>query len=157
MAQQYNCVVIPLLDTTGNLPPGVHETTWGEFVARYGITPYRLMLLAGLKMALDILHAAGCQRVYINGSFVIAKEVPGDFDGCWEVGGVDPDLLDPILLTFANRRAAQKAKYGGEFFPAESAADPFGTCFLSSSSMTNKPAIRRALSRLISEARYDYQ
>jgi hypothetical protein len=47
-----------------------------------------------------------------------------------EVIGVDPDLLDPVLLVFANQRAAQKAKYGGEFFPAESAADPFGTRFL---------------------------
>jgi hypothetical protein len=89
-----------------------------------------LTLLAGLKAALDALRAAGCRRAYIDGSFVTTKATPGDFDGCWEVGGVDPDLLDPVLLVFANQRAAQKAKYGGEFFPAESAADPFGTRFL---------------------------
>lgn len=81
-------------------------------------------------MALDTLHAARCQRAYINGSFVTAKEIPGDFDGCWETAGVDPNLLDPILLISANRRAAQKAKYGGELFPAETSADPFGTRFL---------------------------
>jgi uncharacterized protein DUF6932 len=43
---------------------------------------------------------------------------------------VDPDLLDPVLLTVANRREAQKAAFGGELFPAESAADPHGTRFL---------------------------
>jgi hypothetical protein len=122
--------MMPPFDAIGNLPPGIHEATWDEFVARYGATPHRLTLLAGLKAALDALRAAGCRRAYIDGSFVTTKVTPGDFDGCWEVGGVDPDLLDPVLLVFANQRAAQKAKYGGEFFPAESAADPFGTRFL---------------------------
>ena len=47
------------------------------------------------------------------------KELPNDFDGCWSIEGVDADLLDPVLLDFSNGRAAQKAKYGGELFPAE--------------------------------------
>ncbi|MGH8793085.1 MAG: DUF6932 family protein [Stackebrandtia sp.] len=42
---------------------------------------------------------------------------------------VDPARLDPELLDFTKRRAAQKAKYGGELFPAESRADPAGTRF----------------------------
>lgn len=112
-------------EASGNLPPGVHAATWDEFVARYGSTPHRLALLAGLKAALDASRTAGCERTYLDGSFVTAKAVPGDFDGCWEVAGVDPDLLDPVLLVFANQRAAQKAKYGGEFFPAETAGTRF--------------------------------
>lgn len=126
--------MIPPFDVnTGNLPPGIHEATWNKFLARYGYTPHRLALLAGLRAALDALRVAGCRRVYINGSFVSAKEAPDDFDGCWEVTGVDIDLLDriePVLLTFERRRAAQKAKFGGEMFPAEGSADPFGTRFL---------------------------
>lgn len=46
------------------------------------------------------------------------------------MAGVDPDLLDPVLLTFGNRRAAQKARFGGELFPSEWGADPHGTRFL---------------------------
>jgi hypothetical protein len=61
---------------------------------------------------------------------VTAKENPGDFDACWESVGVNGRLLDPVLLTFANGRAAQKARFGGEFFIAESVADPHGTRFL---------------------------
>ena len=122
--------MIPAFEESGNLPPGIHAATWDEFVARYGSTPRRLALLAGLKAALDALAAAGCGRAYLDGSFVTSKAAPGDFDGCWEVTSVDPDLLDPVLLVFANQRAEQKAKYGGEFFPAEAAADPVGTRFL---------------------------
>jgi hypothetical protein len=123
--------VIPSFDpATGNLPAGVHEASWQEFVARYGHTPHRLALLAGLKMALDELRVAGCRRVYIDGSFVSAKQSPGDFDACWEIAGVDLAQLAPTLLTFTNRREAQKRKYGGELFPADWAADAHGTNFL---------------------------
>ena len=66
--------MIPSFDpTTGTLPPGDHNATWDEVVARYGITPHRLTLLAGLKAALDALRAGGCQRAYIDGSFAVTK------------------------------------------------------------------------------------
>ena len=123
--------MIPPFDrSTGNLPAGVYEATWGELVTHYGYTPHRLALLAGLKAAVDALRAAGCRRVYIDGSFITTKDVPGDFDACWEVDGVELAHLDPVLLTFANRREAQKRKYGGELFPADWAADAMGTNFL---------------------------
>lgn len=123
-------MVPPFDPSSGHLPPGVHDATWAELVARYGYTPRRLALLAGLKAALDALRAAGCQRAYINGSFVSAKEAPGDFDACWEVEGVDLERLDPALRRFGNRREAQKRTYGGELFPADWAADAAGTNFL---------------------------
>jgi len=87
-------------------------------------------LLDGFGEAVASLRAAGCTRVYLDGSFVTDKEAPGDFDACWEASGVDPDLLDPVLLDFNDRRAAQKARYGGELFPAQVAAEPGGTVFL---------------------------
>jgi hypothetical protein len=122
--------MVPAYDEDGNLPPGIHEATWDEVAARFGSNPRRLKLLAGLKRALDSLRAAGCRRAYVNGSFVTTKEEPRDFDVCWEASGVDASALDPVLLDFSNRRAAQKAKYGGELFPAEAGADLAGTRFL---------------------------
>ena len=59
------------------------------------------------------LKDAGCKTVYVDGSFVTGKERPGDFDACWEEEGVDPTILDPVLLTFDAGRATQKAKYMG--------------------------------------------
>ena len=122
--------MIPPFDDSGNLPPGVHEATWDEFADRFGITPQRRSLLAGLYSALQVLQSAGCRAVYIDGSFVTNKLVPNDFDACWDIEGVDPDQLDPVLLTFDDRRAAQKAKYLGELFPAQLTEGGSGGSFL---------------------------
>ena len=97
---------------------------------RYSITEHRAELIDGLRRGIASLRAAGCARVSLDGSFVTAKDVPADFDACWEVAGVDPGLLDSELLDFSNRRVAQKARYGGELFPAQAAAEPAGTVFL---------------------------
>jgi hypothetical protein len=122
--------MIPAFNILGNLPPGVHEATWQEFSDHFGTTPYRRRLLAGLKAALEALRAAGCRRFYINGSFVTAKRRPNDYDRCWDIEGVNPDRLDPVLLTFDRGRAAQKAKYQGELFPAQFREGGSGTTFL---------------------------
>src|SRR5687767_7269401 len=122
--------ISPIDPTTGNLPPGIHQASWRELEAAFGWNPHRVRLLAGLLEALRALRLAGCQRVYVNGSFVTAKDVPGDFDGCWDPHGVDPTLLEPTLLGFSNRRAAQKAKYGGELFIATTIASTAGVTFL---------------------------
>ena len=60
----------------------------------------------------------------LDGGFVAAKSLPADYDGAWETAGVDPDRLDPVLLDFSNRRAAMKAKYLGDLFPASAFAAP---------------------------------
>ena len=86
--------------------------------------------MAGLRSALDELKRAGCLRVYLDGSFVSAKSMPDDFDGCWDEDGIDFDSLDPVLLDFEGRRTAQKAKFRGELFPASINADGKGTTFL---------------------------
>jgi hypothetical protein len=122
--------VIPSFDERGNLPSGTYPATWDEIVERYATNERREQLLDGLRAAIDSLRAAGCSRVYLDGSFVTSKDVPGDFDACWEASGVDPGLLDPALLDFSNHRAAQRAKYGGELFPAEVAAEPGGMRFV---------------------------
>jgi hypothetical protein len=123
--------MIPPFDaSTGNLPPGEHAATWKEFVERFGSNEWRSRLLEGLEAALRSLRSAGCKRVYVDGSFVTAKERPADFDACWDTEGVDFERVDEVLLTFDRGRAAQKAKYGGEFFLADATADPIGTLFL---------------------------
>jgi hypothetical protein len=75
-------VTIPPFEDSGNLPEGIHETTWEEVVDRYGTTDRRRELLDGLQQALESLRAAGCRRLYIDGSFVTAKDEPADFDAC---------------------------------------------------------------------------
>lgn len=111
--------MVPLFDADGNLPPGIHFCTWEEFVARFGTTQHRLNLMSGLKTAMAQLQVAGCSTVYVDGSFVTHKLVPGDFDACWEADGVDMSQLQsiaPALLKFDAKRAAQKQRMGENFF-----------------------------------------
>ena len=122
--------MLPEAQVDGSLPPGVHEATWSEFCARFGRNDHRRRLLIGLKAVLENLRSAGCRFVFIDGSFVTSRELPKDFDGCWEVSGVDLTRLDPVLLTFDPGRAKQKAKYGGEMFPSVFNANSQGDTFL---------------------------
>ena len=122
--------MIPAHDpASGYLPPGEHLADWAAVVGRFGTTPWRRQLLDGLALALRDLRSAGCKRAYIDGSFVTTKEEPGDFDACWDIDGVDFDRIDHALLTFDAGRRTQKAKYRGELFPADAAAEPLGTLF----------------------------
>ena len=114
----------------GLLPPGIHWTNWEDFTRKFGGNPWRQKLLSGLRAALENLKDAGCRTVYVNGSFVTDKVLPNDYDACWEEDGVDPEALDPVLLTFDPGRATQKAKYMGELFPASVIASSEGLSFL---------------------------
>lgn len=107
----------PFDPDTGRLAEGEHAATWDEVVERFGWTRRRRQLLDGLAEAIDLLSAAGCRRLWLNGSFVTAKDEPGDFDACWETDGVDLDRLDPVLLDLSNHRTAQKTRFGGELLP----------------------------------------
>jgi hypothetical protein len=112
--------VLPPFDENGNLPPGEHQCSWQEFVARFGINNHRLELLEGMKRALLNLKDAGCTKVWIDGSFTTCKDEPADYDGMWYQYRVDVEKIDPLYLDahdmFHGSRL-QKAIYLGEFFP----------------------------------------
>src|ERR1700693_3180838 len=125
--------MIPAFDGSGNLPPGVHDADWREVAVRFAYNTQRRRLLRGLRKALEVLKAAGCVAVYVDGSFVTKKESPRDFDCCWITNGVDLPVLKnqhPVFFHFDNERAAQKAKYSGEFLPARTIESVTGRTFL---------------------------
>lgn len=109
--------MIPQFNDQGNLPLGIHWASWEEIGQRFGFSDKRRFLLEGLRDALVALQKAGCETVYLNGSFVTSKENPADYDGCWDIDSVSLELLDPVLINFSNKQAEQKKKYGGELFP----------------------------------------
>ena len=113
----------------GVLPPGIHRADLDEVAQRFAGTEHRSWLFEGVVAVAQALRVAGCMRMYLNGSFVTAKERPNDYDGCWDAAGVNPSQLDPVLLDFSNGRAAQKLKYRGEMFISSGVAGP-GTTFL---------------------------
>jgi hypothetical protein len=123
--------VIPGFESSGNLPPGIHEALLDEVRVRYATNLHRRRLFLGLQQVVADLQAAGCRRIYVDGSFVTSKRTPKDFDCCWEPAGVNLDLLPPELSGYVgNRRAAQQARYMGDIFPADSPEDELAANFL---------------------------
>ncbi|MCP4966895.1 MAG: hypothetical protein GY926_16905 [bacterium] len=90
---------------------------WDDVLDRFGWNAVRRRQVDGLAEALELLAEAGCRRVWLNGSFVTAKDEPGDFDAVWDPAGVDTDRLDPIFFDLADGRRVQKDRFGGELLP----------------------------------------
>lgn len=133
--QRIRCVgngrpMIPPHTSDGLLPPGIHSATWNEFIQVCGQNAHRHQLLGQLRVLLLHLRAAGCKAVYIDGSFVTSKQIPSDYDACWDTQGVTPNILDPVLLNFNDGRKAMKAKYGGDIFPAHFVEGQSGEPFM---------------------------
>ncbi len=112
------------------LPAGVHSVQLTDVEDALVSNGRRRDLFDGLLRACHDLLQAGCTRLYLDGSYVTQKPRPGDFDVAWHPIGVDAALLDPAFRDFSNGRAAQKAKYGGEFFPSTTRADAQGRTFV---------------------------
>ena len=108
-------MILPF-DEHGNLPPGVHWASWDELVARYG-DGHRIQMLWPLLYVLSALRDAGCEAVYIDGSFVTAADTPRDIDIVWDVAGVRFDRLDPVLLE-RFPRITQRTLFACELFPS---------------------------------------
>jgi hypothetical protein len=123
-------LLIPPFQPDGLLPPGVHWADVSEIQSRFGHSPHRYQLFQGFLQAVKELKKAGCQAVFLDGSFVTAKASPNDYDACWNTAGVDVNGLDDVFLDFSNRRARQKAKFQGEFFPADVKEGLSGRTFL---------------------------
>jgi hypothetical protein len=105
------------------LPPGVHDATLEEIEVRFATSDHRKRIFAGFRNGLTALRKAGCRKIYLDGSFVTEKPVPGDFDACWDPIGVDDAKLDSVFLDFSDGRKNQKKRFYGEFFPASVLAD----------------------------------
>jgi hypothetical protein len=106
------------------LPPGIHPASMVEIEQCYATNTTRRDLFAGLVDAAVSLLGAGCAQLFLDGSYVTAKPIPNDYDACWNPAGINPSKLDPVFKDFSNKRAAQKAKFKGEFFPSTTANAP---------------------------------
>jgi hypothetical protein len=114
--------MIPAFNSkTGLLPPGIHQATWDEFVTTFGYNKHRQRLIEGLYTASKILQKYGCLSIYIDGSFVTEKTLPGDIDVCWDIAGMNITLLQREQRIFFDPtpgRQIQKKAFGCEFFQA---------------------------------------
>lgn len=123
--------MIPKFEQNGNLPAGIHLSTWKETKNVLAFNEHRQQLVEGMKRVSEILKQAGCSRIYIGGSFVSRKTHPNDFDLLWDDKSVDFKILQSLDINLfdagRNKRLAQKKTYGGEIFEAYLYANDYET------------------------------
>jgi hypothetical protein len=105
------------------LSPGVHIATLKEIEGRFATSDHRKNLFLGFKKGVTALREAGCRTIFLDGSFVTEKPLPGDYDVCWDPIGVDIAKLEPVFRDFSDKRKKQKEIFYGEFFPSTLLAD----------------------------------
>ena len=127
------------------LPAGIHSATLIDIEQTFVFNQRRSELFEGLKSAVVDLSEAGCQLLYLDGSFVTSKPRPGDYDVCWDPTGVQELLLPKVFLDFSERRARQKARYGGEFFPLSFIEKSSGFTFLEYFQQDGQTGLRKGI------------
>lgn len=117
---------IPVLTSSGELPPGIYIATLSEVENKFGKSnKRRQLLMKGLKEVLKLFKVADVSKVFVDGSFITDKEEPDDIDGCWSSIGVDETKLDPRFWDFEDvedfeiKRHEIKMEFGIDFFIAE--------------------------------------
>lgn len=114
--------MIPPFDDTGDLPPGLHATTWEEFRARFCRfvqSDRRLTLCQHLEQLVDNARASGIvTRILVGGSMVRATAEPNDFDCIIVLHATTRyEALRPDQLHIADTRLA-RVRYQGDIFVA---------------------------------------
>lgn len=73
--------MLPAFDLFGNLPPGIHSSSFAELAARFGSgSAERVAETEELGRLVEAARAAGVRRLLVDGSFVTAKPAPNDVD-----------------------------------------------------------------------------
>lgn len=73
--------MIPPLDESGCLPPGVHSAGLAEIEARFGVqSELRRVQMESVRWMIELAVRAGVQRIVLNGSFVTDIMEPNDVD-----------------------------------------------------------------------------
>lgn len=99
---------IPLLNSNGLLPDGTHECTVEEMTRTFGLqNPRREDMCGRLIEYFSDARRSRCPAVpYIGGSFVSAKDAPGDVDVALDCSFIDNWHKNPIIARLANQEAA---------------------------------------------------
>lgn len=72
-------------ENTGLLMPGEYKMSFEDFEKTFVYNYKRRSIFVGFKKLLFILKEIDCDFIYVDGSFVTLKTLPGDIDVCWNM------------------------------------------------------------------------
>ena len=105
--------MIPDLDEHGLLPPGIHDCTLQEIKERFCWTARRQEIFAGFTRFLGtewVPLRLDCP-LYVDGSFVRNKALPGDMDAVIELSEIEPVQAMATALALRYRHDEIKMAY----------------------------------------------
>lgn len=105
-------------DTDVLFVKGIHDRTFEEVERMFNTNDRRKKIFEGFTNWARELKEAGCETIYVDGSFITKKPNPGDFDACWEAFATK-NLPSNSMLLDASDEANEwrKIKFGGDIFP----------------------------------------
>lgn len=110
--------MIPEFNENGLLPPGIHLCTIEDIQLQFTYNIRRREIFDGLLRLISDLKAISSSAVYIDGSFVTAKQLPSDIDACWEEGTGTKYEYEYVHMPILFNRDKAKQKYKADVFPA---------------------------------------
>jgi len=146
-------VAIPDLDAEGLLPAGVHDCTLDEVEERFGQfqrSDRRVRLVAELrKYCAELRDVAIARFLVVDGSFVTAKEEPGDIDILLAVRA-DADLsqdFGPFEYNAISKRKVRR-RYPFDLLVAPESTSAYEEYVALFSQVRDRPSLRKGLLRV---------
>lgn len=120
----YGQSTIPPFRPDGFLPEGVHESSEAEVIFKFGSSNrIRRRLSLRLRRWLELGRQIGAKRLLVDGSYVTAKEDPGDID---TVILLPPDFIRQVEQEFTAALELEEmllTRHPEEIFAAEDETD----------------------------------
>jgi len=114
-------MALPAFQANGWLPEGHHPATWQEIILRFSgdDDSRRLAVLSSLLVWREAALAKGMTGlVILDGSFISAKEAPGDFDLVFSCSEETASIIrsDPLARQLIDTQACRALGFLGDVF-----------------------------------------
>ena len=109
---------IPALNDFGLLPAGVHDCLGNEVQASFCATAARAAVWDAFQGFLEWVETLpGPVSIFVDGSFVTDKPVPGDVDVAIDITGCSKADQDVWLIAYHREHARLKREFRTDFYP----------------------------------------
>jgi hypothetical protein len=144
---------LPEFDAQGLLPPGLHDATLAEVRERFGrfqVSDCRLKLCQQLEAFLqDVRSSTLIEAVIVDGSFVTAKDEPGDIDVILVLSSNHDwsERLRPFEYNLLSKKQVRK-RFGFDLFVASQGSQTLQASVVFFEQVKNVPGAIKGLVRV---------
>lgn len=121
---------IPRTNEYGLLPPGIHPCTLSEAESFFCWNDHRRALWLKFQHVMDEFRAFGFHHpLFLDGSFVTDKEIPGDVEVIMDVAHVDDYAAGLVVLFCFRHHDRLHAEWAVDLYPNIKGENDFSLYF----------------------------